>query len=499
MISSFARWGLRWAAVVITIFAARTAWAQSGWSTVGGNPARNGLTLVAGPERAQLLWQGATLEATTGNQVFIDGNKLVTVRRVSNHYAPLVCHDLNSGALLWTKDLTGATALTLPVGFSEGVVYALRTQRRADTLYALHAADGTVKWRAPFPVKCAHTTSANFTPEGDLLVEGEDGLLVRLSRHDGRRLWATRCDPMAAGELSPTVSGGYAYVWEWQGYPQQAISMVDLHDGRKVSTTTVPHGSGERAFVQTPLTAGPDGTLYAYKPHDRVVALRRDSTRLRVLWERSVAGNAAFSHLACGPDGSLYLPHQGRILRLDGATGRPLDSTRVLVRNPATMTVRMATDVLGTLYASVAEFPDGTLYAFSPALRERWSQTVEGLHLSGPALGPQGQLVVAGNGRQLLAFRPSAPAGGRQQYNLTLLPSPVSAAARLNYSLTRPENVRIHLTDLAGRPMRTWEFPAQPPGNYEVLLEELDARNTGVFILTFETDSGEQVRRKVTR
>ncbi|SDL78615.1 Por secretion system C-terminal sorting domain-containing protein [Catalinimonas alkaloidigena] len=492
--------------LIACLICSSIAFAQD-WSTIGGNASRNGFVETVGPTHARVLWEGTSLEATTANQTYIANGRVVTTRRQSNQYAPLVCHDLYTGELLWVRDLTGQTSQTLPIGFRQETVYALRTDRKADTLYALHAATGAIKWRSSVPLRCSHASSAAFTPEGDLIVEGEEGLLVRIDHRTGQRLWATKCDPMARGELHPTIGGRWAYVWEWATYPNQAVSMIDLETGRKVATQVIPSRSKMIAFVQTPITVGPDGTVYAYKQRDRLVALRNTGTALQTLWETPILGNSAYSQMACGPDGSVYIPHNGKIVRLNSRNGHMMDSTRTLVRSAAGgISARMAVDAMGTVFVSVAEFPTGMVYAFTPNLKQHWAHEVEGLHLSGPALSSEGLLSVAGSGQWLIVFQSDQyiATGGQlaseRKYNLTLTPSPANSVSKLNYSLPQSQDIRIKLHDLAGKPVKTWKFNKQEAGEHEVSLEIPEIKvSAGTYILTFETEEGETIRKRVTK
>ncbi|MGB3619289.1 MAG: PQQ-binding-like beta-propeller repeat protein [Catalinimonas sp.] len=482
-----------------------SAQTDPGWATIGGNAGRNGLIEALGPDKPRMLWQGTGVEATAANQVYLSGSEVVTTRRQSNRYAPLVCHDLYTGELLWTKDLADKAGQSIPVGFREGVVYAIRAAQRADTLYALAAADGSVLWQAEAAVKCAHTASINFAPDGDLIVESAAGELMRVDHRSGRTVWRTKCQPIAAGEMHPTVGNGHVYAWEWQRYPNQAVSAFDLTSGERVATRVIPNEGKQVGFVQTPITVGPGGTVYAYKPHDHLVALHHEGSELRTRWKTPVTGSAAFSQLACTPEGDVYLPDGGRIVRVATRTGQRVDSTEKLVRNADAMSVRMAVDAMGHVFASVGEFPTGTLRAFGPDLKQLWQHPIEGLHLSGPALNENGMLVVAGSGRQLLTFQPAqyVATGGmvpaERRYNVNVTPDPDQAAPKVQYSLQASENVRIRVSDLTGRSLRTWEFENQPAGAYEILLKELDERNGGMFILTFENEEGEVVRKKVSK
>jgi hypothetical protein len=69
----------------------------------------------------------------------------------------------------------------------------------------------------------------------------------------------------------------------------------------------------------------------------------------------------------------------------------------------------MASDRDGNLYVSNGEFATGQFFSFDADLDERWSVPVTNINIGGPAIGPDGTLVVAGVGTDIRAFR--GPAG----------------------------------------------------------------------------------------
>ena len=87
----------------------------SDWNNGGGNPKRNGLSFVNGPETDSLLWQDNPA-GLFGMPCYIEGDKLVTMRFLSMTNAPVVCYDLTTGELQWQKEITGMTGRSLPVG-----------------------------------------------------------------------------------------------------------------------------------------------------------------------------------------------------------------------------------------------------------------------------------------------------------------------------------------------------------------------------------------------
>jgi hypothetical protein len=133
--------------IIIILAAVSSHSHASDWNNGGGNPARNALAMVNGPVTDSVLWQ-ETPTGYFGMPGYIEGNKLVTMRFLNMDNAPIVCYDLLTGDLLWEKEFTGMAGRSLPVGFRDNRVYAVRyTESLQDTLYAFSADDGS-KWKA---------------------------------------------------------------------------------------------------------------------------------------------------------------------------------------------------------------------------------------------------------------------------------------------------------------------------------------------------------------
>ncbi|MEI6748639.1 MAG: hypothetical protein ACOYMF_00500 [Bacteroidales bacterium] len=63
---------------------------------------------VNGPSKDSLLWS-ATPDGLYGMPVYIEENKLVTMRFLSQTNSPIVCYDLITRQLLWQKEFIGLT------------------------------------------------------------------------------------------------------------------------------------------------------------------------------------------------------------------------------------------------------------------------------------------------------------------------------------------------------------------------------------------------------
>jgi outer membrane protein assembly factor BamB len=210
---------------------------------------------------------------------------------------------------------------------------------------------------------------------------------------------------------------------------------------------------------------GPDGTIYAHKVGDNVTAIRDSGDSLHVLWIHPISGDgeqfSAFSHFAVGPDSTVYVASDGRIQRLDPATGNVIDSSEV-VQDPSGVlfNVRLAIGSDGTVYLVTGQ-DNGGLYAFTPDLQTLWLEAAPNVNTSGPAIGPGGVLAFAGAGTTLKVYaggsavveqrRPTV--GGSR---LTAFPNPCRGSVVIHLLGTRSELknnsvVPLRLYNAAGR------------------------------------------------
>jgi len=114
-----------------------------------------------------------------------------------------------------------------------------------------------------------------------------------------------------------------------------------------------------------------------------------------VLWETEIFGNAPFSLMCVGSDGSIYAPSSGRIIRLDHTDGQKLDSTAVLA-NPELFQLRPSASANGVIYATTGE---SNIYAYNLDLQELWTDAIANVNISGVAIGLNGLIAVAGSNK----------------------------------------------------------------------------------------------------
>ena len=364
------------------------------WNNGGGNPQRNGLSDLDGPLTDSLFWE-VNSGSLIGFPVYMEGNKLITMKFISMTNAPVVCYNLNNGQLLWEKEVTGLAGRSLPLGIRDGQVYVMRlTESGFDSLYALNATTGEKVWTANVTISTYITESLSFTSNGDLLVNGSNFKMYRINHLTGQKVWETNIVSLASGS-------GEMVAYENTGYVQKQIAgvvyiqAINLDNGQQkydhIINDTHPGGP----VPQCGFMVGPDGIIYVQKQGDNVTALQDNGTGLSFLWETEIFGNAPFSLMCVGSDGSIYAPSSGRIIRLDPADGQKLDSTAVLA-NPELFQLRPSASANGVIYATTGE---SNIYAYTLDLQELWIDNISNVNTSGVAIGLNGLIAVAGSNK----------------------------------------------------------------------------------------------------
>ncbi len=370
------------------------------WNNCGGNSSRNGLSPIPGPQTADIKWQG-TLNGLFAFPVYISDDKVVTSRFVSITNSPVVCHDLNTGQLLWSADVTNGTGRSVPLGMRDGKVYVLRMLEApmGDSLVTLDAETGLELWHAEQLIDPSYTVGLTFADNGDLLIEGYLTLL-RINATDGSTVWETSIYPYVLGYLCPTVYDSTVYV---QQNAVESVTAMDINTGNiKYSIPVEPSGQNSQTILMT----GTDGTLYAQTtgPGGQITAIKDDGNSLTVLWTTPTTGYAPFSYMAESPDSTIYVPSNGKILRLLKTTGAIIDSSSTL-GNPGLFIETISVGADGKVYIA----SDYTFQCTNPDLTPVFTETIYGLNTTGCALGPNHLLAIAGSGTELRVYGPTQP------------------------------------------------------------------------------------------
>ena len=366
----------------------------SDWNNGGGNPQRNGLSDLNGPTTDSLFWE-VNSGSLIGFPVYIEGNKLITMKFLQMTNAPVVCYDLINGQLLWEKEVTGLTGRSLPLGIRDGKVYVMRVLESGyDSLYALNATNGEKIWTANVTISTYMSESVSFTSNGDLLVNGSNFKMYRINHLTGEKVWETNIINIASGSGEMVAYENTGYVIKQIGGVAY-LQAINLNNGQQKYDHIINETHPGGPLQQCGFMVGPDGIIYVQKQGDNVTALQDNGTNLSVLWETEIFGSAPFSLMCVGSDGSIYAPSSGRIIRLDPTTGQKLDSTAVLA-NPELFQLRPSASANGVIYATTGE---SNTYAYTLDLQELWTDNIANVNTSGVAIGLNGLIAVAGSNK----------------------------------------------------------------------------------------------------
>lgn len=391
-------------AVLLLGLALGSAAQPTGWNNGGGNGRRNGYVNTIGPTTDSVLWQ-ATAPGAFGTPIFIEGGRLVTMRFLGLTNAPVECYDLYTGALQWSLDVTNAAGRSLPVGLRDGRVFVVRyTDALNDTLYALDAADGSLLWTAGVTVAPYISETAVFDSTGNLYIYGHGFKMLKLDPATGAVIWDTPVVPMASGsgEMAIDESTHTGYTLELIG-GQSYVWAIDLATGQKKYNRLVPDlQPGGNVPQCAPMVAG-DGLVVVQLTEDNVAALSDNGTALTLLWQRPITGNAAFSLMCVGADGSIYAPTAGRIIRLDPQTGDTLSLSAPITQG-GFFSPRLSAAANGMVYATNGE---DRVYAFNAGLQLLWSDPLPNTNTSGVCIAPDGLAAVSG-GNTIRVYTPVA-------------------------------------------------------------------------------------------
>ncbi|MFM7104085.1 MAG: PQQ-binding-like beta-propeller repeat protein [Flavobacteriales bacterium] len=387
----------RYALFIGALFTLAFSFAQptSDWPNGGGNQGRNGQTQQNGPDTDSLLYQ-ITAAAYFGTPVLIENDRFVTMRFLALNNAPIHCFDLNTGESLWVRDVTSGTGRSIPIGFKNDLVYAIRwTESLQDSLIALDAATGNTVWTSNETISTSITRTANFTNEGHLLVEAYDatnssGLIKCINYTDGTLLWSTPIIPGVISESEVTVVGNTGYVVETIGGSVH-VSAINLITGEYKYTHAVNDTHPGGAAPQSTLSAGPDGVLYYYKNEDNITAFADNGDSLELLWELETFGNHLWSQICVGHDGNIYGPSNGRLIKIS-PSGELLDSTYVLSQGNFFI-LKATAAANGNIYLTNGQ---DSVFAFTQDLQKIWSDFIQSNNTSGAAIASSGQLIVSG-------------------------------------------------------------------------------------------------------
>ncbi|MER8267002.1 PQQ-binding-like beta-propeller repeat protein [Streptomyces griseus] len=215
-----------------------------------------------------------------------------------------------TGAVLWTVTLPDQWSFTSPPTFLGGVVYT-GGAGSGGTLYAVNAADGTVRWTRP--VQNGDNSSPAVTANG-VYVSYACSRTYAFEPASGGPVWDRRTDCSGGGGRTPVVADGGVWTRDGSG---DAPSVLNVADGKVRGTYPANGWSPAPAFDGRQGYFVDDGVLQ--ERHSRTLASR---------W--TFQGDGRISTAPIVVNGYVYVGSlSGQLWALNGATGQPVWSTDV--------------------------------------------------------------------------------------------------------------------------------------------------------------------------
>lgn len=442
------------------------ALATADWVTGGGNAARSGLAGINATSYLDRVCWDSSRYSSYGQQVYIWGGRLVTYRYDFTN-GPIVCHDLVSGYPLWERDLGAPGGRSLPVGFRDNQVYAVELDGTyPDTLYCLDGDSGTTLWTAALQAHMYLSESVTFAENGDLIVSCENFQTARIRRTDGATVWTVRRVWPVSGSADLTVSGNrfYGFGGALVGGALKVYAF-DLATGAKLDSCEIEdtHPGGTAPYGN--IIVGPDGVLYAHRCGDNVTAIEDHGDSLHIRWVHEVSADPAamWAQLACGPDSSVYVLSNGRVIRLDPLTGAAIDSSPVIKDPSAVFAAHLAVGSDGVVYATNGGYLGGALHSFWPDLWPLDCDSIFNVSTSNPAISDLGFLAIAGGGTLLRVYdSPNAVVERPPASRPTIRAWPNPFRSSICFRADSPTPAPLCITDISGRRVRTLSFNNSP-------------------------------------
>ncbi|MCA9283953.1 MAG: PQQ-binding-like beta-propeller repeat protein [Phycisphaerales bacterium] len=396
---------------LLLAFAASVS-AQADWTNLGGNAARNGLTASVGPVAPELAW-GTGPSSIIAWHPCITGDRVYLVRQLSfvpsgvPNDAEVYCLDLADGSVVWSATVPYESGDWTPVlyGVANGRVFSGRGGNGNSVSAPVHcydAATGTEQWVSDEEVATGSYDGVVFADDGDP-VFATNQYVRRIDAATGATVWNTPRNCSVSGDCGPCIANGAVYVDE-VAPGGQVVTRFDLESGERLYSSPIMPGFLSQ---NTPL-AGPDGSLYYPRTQgneltDFFYAFTDTGTELIQRWFVPCVAGAGSQH-ATAADGSVYILSPAATLqRLDAETGAVIGESAMAVAGAGAQS-HFAIGGDGTVYYGNGGFP-GTVFAFTADLELNWSVVVPNLNQGGPSLGPDGTLVVCGNGTVVRAYR----------------------------------------------------------------------------------------------
>lgn len=254
-----------------------------------------------GTERWQFQGQGAiSAWRVTGGQVYAMEYSSDSTSGFSN--STLYTLDASTGGLRWSYP-KAPSGLISPLGMENGVIslysqdFSPELASASDTLSALNAGDGSVRWQVQIPPRPPQmsqeaiiTSSQELLSDGVIYVGNQTDPVSAYNASDGALLWSNTQLQNASVE---TVAQGVVYVVEDATPDAAALDALDAHTGKLLWTYAgkllLIGGVANGVVYATSFDPGPPLTVQA--PDNAIYAL--DASTGKVRWTYSLGMDLA--------------------------------------------------------------------------------------------------------------------------------------------------------------------------------------------------------------
>ncbi len=373
------------------------------WPTYGGDSRRSGLSEITGPQDANVaLWTVSNSAPTTlGMAVYTFGDRFVTARTIFSPYTGIVeCRSLTDGSLFWTSPFVTAGSILYPIGFTQDAVYV--HDYDTDSLYALHPADGSIKWRCPvLSMTFGAYPGCVFACNGDPIVNGyvyNSVFTMRIDKNTGDVLWTNNTviaimpcrDLVASKDKVYHLTGGIS--------TPVKLTAIDINTGITLYSSDPVPGDPDQ---ENPIAIGQNGALCFWRDNGHLFSYTDTGSGFILNWDYTPQANANIKgNIAFAANGHLYVQDQDVLKLIDHTNGQLLFTSAPMNLGQASFSVGAD----ATVYVNTG---NGQFIALSYDLQSTiWQLNASGSLYCGPALAKEGTLVVTQAGSTIRAYRP---------------------------------------------------------------------------------------------